>query len=161
MVEGIAVGSVSGTVTFETGAVRSSDRVGERYDLISPIGLRRLAMTCHEGAEKYSDYNWEKGMPISEMLNHAVSHIYSYLSGDRSEDHLAHAAWNMFGAMHSEELWSHLNGNMRGTGCVPPSGPKALRPLPSEFVPSFTVGEWQPPAEVICEGDPRIEFSGR
>ena len=110
------------TVTFSTGAVRSSDRSKERYDLISPIGLRRLAQTCHEGAEKYSDYNWEKGMPISEMLNHGVAHIYAYLSGDRSEDHLAHAAWNMFGAMHSEEKWQHLNeGQLRGPNCTPPN----------------------------------------
>lgn len=111
---------MSDTITFPTGAVRSSDRAKQRYDLISPIGLRRLAETCHEGAEKYSDYNWEKGMPIAEMLNHAAAHIYAYLSGDRSEDHLAHAAWNLFGAMHSEELWPELNQRLRRDGCVPP-----------------------------------------
>lgn len=107
-------------VAYSTGAVRSPDREGERYDLISPVGLRRIAQTCHEGAQKYSDYNWEKGMPISDMLNHAISHIYSYLSGDRVEDHLAHAAWNLLGACHSEELWPHLNGQLREPGCKPP-----------------------------------------
>jgi hypothetical protein len=113
-------------VEFPSGAVRSADRVGQRYDLISPIGMRRLAETCHEGASKYSDYNWEKGMPISEMLNHAIAHLYAYASGDRSEDHLAHAAWNCFGAMHSEELWPELNTNLRGPGCTPPvSSPQA------------------------------------
>lgn len=112
--------SESKTVEFSTGAVRSADRVGERYDLISPIGLRRLAMTCHEGAVKYNDYNWERGMPISEMLNHGIAHLYAYLSGDRSEDHLAHAAWNCFGAMHSEELWPELNQSLRTDGCKPP-----------------------------------------
>lgn len=108
------------TITFATGAVRSADRARQRYDLISPIGLRRLAETCHEGATKYTAYNWEAGMPISEMLRHAIPHIYAYLSGDRSEDHLAHAAWNLFGAMHSEELWPHLNTDLRSEGCVPP-----------------------------------------
>lgn len=108
------------TITFATGAVRSADRAKQRYDLISPIGLRRVAETCHEGATKYSPYNWEKGMGVSEMLNHAIPHIYAYLSGDRSEDHLAHAAWNLLGAMHSEELWPHLNDNLRSEGCVPP-----------------------------------------
>jgi hypothetical protein len=105
---------------FESGAVRSADRVGQRYDLISPVGLRRLAETCHEGAVKYSDFNWEKGMPINDILNHGIAHLYAYLSGDRSEDHLAHAAWNCFAAMHSEELWGHLNNNLRTDGCVPP-----------------------------------------
>lgn len=113
-------------VKFETGAVRSSDRAAERYDLISPIGMRRLAATCHEGCGKYGDYNWEKGMPVSEMLNHAIAHLYKYLEGDRSEDHLAHAAWNCFGAMHSEELWPNLNNHLRGPGCTPPvSSPPA------------------------------------
>ena len=110
----------NGTVTFASGAKRSDDRAKERYDLISPLAMQRLAATCHEGAEKYSDYNWEKGMPISEFANHAIAHIYIYLSGDRSEDHLAHAAWNLFGAMHSEELWPGMNRNLRGPGCVRP-----------------------------------------
>lgn len=112
--------SEPGVVQFETGAVRSADRAKQRYDLISPIALRRLAETCHEGAVKYSDFNWEKGMPVSEMLNHALGHIYAYLSGDRSEDHLAHAMWNCGGAMHSEEMWPQLNQNLRGPGCKPP-----------------------------------------
>jgi hypothetical protein len=105
---------------YDTGAVRSADREAERYDLVSPVGLRRVAQTCHEGAVKYSDYNWEKGMPVADLLNHAISHIYSYLSGDRNEDHLGHAAWNLLGACHSEELWPELNQNMRQSGCKPP-----------------------------------------
>lgn len=107
-------------VEYSTGAVRGSDAEGYRYDLISPIGLRRLAETCHEGSAKYGDYNWERGMPVSDMLNHALRHVYLYLSGDRSEDHLAHSAWNMLAAMHSEELWPHLNGKLRQAGCAPP-----------------------------------------
>lgn len=108
-------------VIYETGAVRSADAETTRYDLITPIGLRRLAETCAEGSVKYGDYNWEKGMPIADLLNHALRHLYAYLSGDRSEDHLAHAAWNCLGACHSEELWPHLNdGTMRQPGCQPP-----------------------------------------
>jgi len=106
---------------FETGAVRSGDAQSERYDLISPIGMRRLAATCHEGAQKYSDFNWERGMPVHDLLNHGLRHLNLYLSGDRSEDHLAHAAWNCFAAMHSEELWPALNeGHLRSVGCVAP-----------------------------------------
>ncbi len=94
---------------YESGAERSRDTDSMAYDLISPIGLERLAKTCRTGEQKYSAYNWEKGMPIRDFLNHAISHVYTYLSGDRSEDHLAHAAWNLFGAIHSEEHWSTLN----------------------------------------------------
>ena len=88
---------------FPTGAVRSTDADGERWDLITSIGLRRLAQTCAEGAAKYGEHNWTRGIPASVMLNHAIRHIYLYLAGDDSEDHLAHAAWNILGVCHFEE----------------------------------------------------------
>lgn len=114
-----------------TGAVRSSDADDVSYHLISPIGMRRLAQTCREGELKYSAYNWEKGFPITDILNHAIAHIYKFLEGDRSEDHLAHAAWNMFAAMHSEESWPELNvGTLRSEfGCPPTSGCYNLSPI--------------------------------
>ena len=101
------------SVVYSSGAVRSADAEATAYTLISPVGLRRLAETCREGAAKYGDYNWEKGMPVRDMLEHGIRHVFKYLDGDRSEDHLAHAAWNLFGAMHSEERWPHLNENLR------------------------------------------------
>jgi hypothetical protein len=88
---------------FPTGAVRSTDADSVRFDLITPIGLRRLAETCAEGAKKYGDHNWQKGIPASVMLNHAIRHLYLYLAGNRDEDHLAHAAWNVLGVCHFEE----------------------------------------------------------
>jgi hypothetical protein len=109
------------TVRFSTGAIRSSDAEATRYDLISPIGLEAVARTCAEGAAKYSDFNWERGMPVADLLNHAIRHLYRYLAGDRSEDHLPHAAWGILAAIHSEQLWPELNeGTLRGPGCTRP-----------------------------------------
>ncbi len=110
------------TEKFGTGAVRS-DAVEEfRYDLVSPIGLREVARACAEGAAKYSDFNWERGMPVHDLLNHAIAHVYAFLSGDRSEPHLGHAAWNLLSAIHSHELWPHLNdGHLRQPGCRLPA----------------------------------------
>lgn len=106
---------------YDTGAVRSGDCEETRYDLISPIGLERLAQTYAEGARKFGAFNWENGMPVTDLLNHAIAHIFKYLRGDRSEDHLAHAAWNLLGAIHSVEMWPHLNdGMLRGEGCTCP-----------------------------------------
>lgn len=102
----------------EHGAVRSTDAMSTRYDLISPVGLRRLAETYAEGAKKYGDCNWELGFPVSDILNHAIRHLYIFLSGDRSEDHLAHAAWGLFSAMHFEELRPDLLEDMRTSGCT-------------------------------------------
>lgn len=94
--------------TFETGAVRSRDADNVRYDLITPIGLRRLAETYAEGARKYGANNWRKGIPSSDLVNHAVRHIYLWLSGDNREDHLAHAVWNLMTCMHFEETRPEL-----------------------------------------------------
>ena len=113
--------TASNTVTYDTGAVRSADAEQARYDLVTPIGLRRVAEAYAEGAVKYSAFNCEKGMPMDDLLNHCLRHIYLYLSGDRSEDHLGHAGWNILMSMHSEELWPHLNaGKLRGPNCTPP-----------------------------------------
>jgi hypothetical protein len=112
------------TAKFGTGAVRSSDVEEFRYDLISPIGLREVARACAEGAGKYGDWNWEKGMPVHDLLNHVLAHVYQFLSGDRSEPHLGHAAWGMLAAIHSHELWPELNaGTLRTKGCKAPSDP--------------------------------------
>ena len=90
--------------SFPSGAVRSTDADEVRFDLITPVGLRRLAETYAEGARKYGDSNWQRGIPASQMLNHAIRHIYLWLEGDNHEDHLAHAAWNILGVCHFEEV---------------------------------------------------------
>lgn len=105
-----------GGTQFETGAVRSSDKANVRYDLISPIGMRRLAETMEEGRKKYGYFNWERGMPIGDILNHAIAHIYAYLEGKPTgEDDLAHAAWGLFAAMHMEETHPNLAHQVRQT----------------------------------------------
>jgi|GEM_PF-996324 len=109
-----------------TGAKRSADADSERWDLISPIGLKAVAETCREGANRYGDFNWESGFAAHDLLNHSLRHQYLFLGGDRSEPHLAHAAWNLLAAIHSIELWPHLNeGHLRGPGCTPPAKPPA------------------------------------
>jgi hypothetical protein len=129
---------------YDTGAVRSGDCEQTRYDLISPIGLERLAQTYAEGAEKFGAFNWENGMPVNDLLNHAIAHVYKFLRGDRSEDHLAHAAWNLLGAIHSMELWPEMNADMlRGTGCTCP---------PAAFVKDDPKGGTQIDIEPVSTG---------
>src|SRR5258705_673963 len=95
------------TEIFNTGAVRQTGVVGSklaRYDLLmETIGMRRLAETYGEGAIKYGDNNWKHGIPNSNLLNHTIAHLHSWSSGDRTEDHLAHAAWGLFAIMEFEE----------------------------------------------------------
>lgn len=87
-----------------TGAVRDRAQGKGRFELISPIAMKRLAQHYENGARKYSSRNWEKGMPLSWFIDSAIRHLYSYLAGDRSEDHIISAAWNAFGFVHIEQL---------------------------------------------------------
>ena len=93
-----------GSYEFDSGAVRAKlDDV--RFDLISPVALRRLATTYNEGAVKYGDNNWRRGMEFSNVINHVLEHINVYIanSDPDGEDHLAHAAWGLFTLMEQEE----------------------------------------------------------
>jgi len=89
---------------FSTGAVREPNLMRGRYDLVSPISLKALAIHYERGSEKYSDRNWEKGLPLSRHLNSAIRHLNEYLTGDRSEDHLSACSWNCFAIVHNLEM---------------------------------------------------------
>lgn len=107
---------------FSTGAHRS-DRTGKgRFDLIPPSPLLRLAIHYEAGGNAYGDWNWEKGMVFSRLLDSALRHINQYRAGKRNEDHLAAAVWNLFAVMHFEELKPYLNDlpkfvNMEDRAC--------------------------------------------
>lgn len=87
---------------FRGGAVRDMREGKGRFDLITPFGLERLAQVYERGAKKYADRNWEKGMPISRFVDSALRHINQYKMGLNDEDHIGHAAWNLFAVMHME-----------------------------------------------------------
>ena len=108
---------------FETGAVRGTDCNDVRYDLISPIGLRRIAETYAEGSQKYGDSNWQKGIPTRDLLNHALKHLQLWQIGNTDEDHLAHAAWNIIAMMHTEERMPELVSRPYEPGFNPSTDP--------------------------------------
>lgn len=74
-----------------------------RFDLITPYGLRRLAVWYELGAKKYADRNWEKGIPFSRYLDSALRHLNKFAMGMNDEDHLAAACWNIMSIMHHQE----------------------------------------------------------
>ena len=84
---------------FTSGAVRDTREGKGRFDLIPPRPLARLAGVYERGAAKYSDNNWKQGIPLSRCLDSALRHLNQFKAGDRDEDHLAQAAWNIFSMM--------------------------------------------------------------
>lgn len=93
-----------------TGAVRGTMNEPAWY-LLPFQAINELASVCSEGAVKYGPRNCERGLPISNLLNHAMIHIGKYIlsettdatefaSGElEAENHLAHAAWNIMFAL--------------------------------------------------------------
>ena len=89
---------------YRGGATRDARQGKGRFDLITPIALTRLAGVYERGGIHRGDRNWEKGIPLSRFLDSALRHLSQYLEGYRDEDHLAQAAWNIFGLIHTEEM---------------------------------------------------------
>lgn len=87
---------------YITGAVRDNGESKGRFDLISTQALLRLSRHYEAGAKKYSDRNWEKGMPIGRMVSAAMRHLVKYMAGANDEDHLAAVLWNVAAIMHYE-----------------------------------------------------------
>jgi hypothetical protein len=89
--------------SFGTGAVRDLRGGKGRYDLLSFLALDRIAGVYERGAAKYSDRNWEQGIPVSRNIDSALRHISQFMLGLEDEDHLAQAAWNLMAALHFHE----------------------------------------------------------
>lgn len=89
---------------FKSGARRDVATDKGRYDLISPIMVERLAKLLERGAVKYDDRNWEKGMPLSVYMDSGMRHLFKFLEGQRDEDHLIAAIWNLQALLHIEEM---------------------------------------------------------
>lgn len=89
---------------FQTGAIRDTREGKGRFDLLPPYAIKRLAVHFENGAKKYGDDNWKKGMQLSRYLDSALRHLFSYLDGQRNEDHLAAGAWNIICLIETEKM---------------------------------------------------------
>jgi len=88
---------------FDSGAVRDMPDGKGRCDLLPAAALLRLSKLYEAGAVKYGERNWEKGIPVSSFIDSAMRHLLKYMDKQTDEDHLCAAAWNLLGAMWTEE----------------------------------------------------------
>lgn len=66
----------------------------EVYDSL-PDMLLNLAIHFEEGAAKYGDSNWQKGIPLHCYIDSALRHHLKYLRGDTDENHERARIWNL------------------------------------------------------------------
>ena len=103
---------------FGTGATRSKDADSERYDLISPFAMRRLAKIMAEGAETHGDANWEKGVPLDATLNHLERHLQLWKmeqkTGNKNDadDHMAKVVWGAMAICNYEYVVPLTRGHL-------------------------------------------------
>jgi len=88
---------------FETGAVRDTNTSKGRFDLLPAYVITRLAKHYEKGAKKYAARNWEKGIPLQRYMDSALRHLFNHQDGQRDEDHMAAALWNIAGYIETEE----------------------------------------------------------
>lgn len=62
-----------------------------------------------EGAEKYSENNWMKGIPLKSYINSAVRHYLKWLRGDADEPHDRAFVWNILCAIWTCKHLPELN----------------------------------------------------
>lgn len=89
--------------TFASGAQRDTQDGKLRYELIPPGPLAALAKIYTDGAAKYGENNYQKGMPFMRVAASLLRHYYAWVAGDRSERHMANLAWNAFALLFYED----------------------------------------------------------
>lgn len=53
-----------------------------------------VAKHFENGALKYGEHNWQKGIPVSRYVDSALRHLMKDLAGETDEDHAAAFVWN-------------------------------------------------------------------
>lgn len=65
--------------------------------------LLDVSMHYKQGAEKYGERNWEKGIPLHSYIDSGVCHFLKYIDGQDDERHDRAFVWNMLGAIWTME----------------------------------------------------------
>jgi hypothetical protein len=69
--------------------------------LYSNLETMLLEVSVHygDGAKKYDEFNWEKGLPCESFLDSAVRHLLKLIRGDIDEPHDRAFVWNVIGLL--------------------------------------------------------------
>ncbi|MEE0981447.1 MAG: dATP/dGTP diphosphohydrolase domain-containing protein [Acutalibacteraceae bacterium] len=80
------------TIHLTTALQRFIDKHGSK-----DMSTTFLEVSKHfeEGAKKYGEYNWQKGIPTHCYIDSAVRHYLKYLRGDTDEPHDRAFVWNI------------------------------------------------------------------
>ena len=60
-----------------------------------PNCILEVSMHYKQGAEKYGERNWEKGIPLHSFIDSGVRHFLKHIDGQTDERHDRAFVWNM------------------------------------------------------------------
>lgn len=69
----------------------AAETIFENYETM----FLEVAVYFEEGAKKYGECNWQKGIPVNCYIDSAVRHYLKYLRGDTDERHDRAFVWNI------------------------------------------------------------------
>nr|DAH34206.1 MAG TPA: hypothetical protein [Caudoviricetes sp.] len=75
----------------------------------NPTMLLEVAKHMEEGAKKYGERNWEKGLPVSCFIDSAVRHYLKWRRGDKDERHDRAFCWNVMCC-----IWTIMHKSEKG-----------------------------------------------
>lgn len=108
---------------FDSGAQRDSGEDKLRMSLVPQEELKRVMKRYLDGAEKYGENNWMKGMPLSVYYDCAQRHLEAWWNDKCDEDHAAAVIWNMMCAMWTEKNTRIIpSGETLDDRCMFPGG---------------------------------------
>ncbi len=84
----------AGKRTFGTGADKQNAEGKGTPVLFPPDAYIDLSIHFEEGGKLHGDRNWEKGIPLSELINSLERHIQQEKMGLTDENHDRAIAWN-------------------------------------------------------------------
>ena len=71
-----------------------------KWSYIHWPSIEELAKVLEYGATKYTKDNWKKGLPVSEISDSLLRHLFSFLDGEdidkeSGESHIGHMMCNL------------------------------------------------------------------
>lgn len=71
--------------------------------------LLEVAKHFEEGAKKYGENNWQKGIPVHCYIDSAIRHYLKYCANENDESHERAFCWNILCAIWTAECKPELN----------------------------------------------------
>ena len=90
---------ITGKPKFLYGALSSCGIYNDHHTMALEVSIH-----FEEGAKKYGERNWQKGIPTHCYIDSAVRHYLKWLRGDKDEPHDRAFCWNILCC-----IWTCLN----------------------------------------------------